>query len=175
MRKWPVVLGVVALAIGMALAAFALRRKPNRAFIEMLAYAAGNAALLVMLGRMAGPFTFVPAVACFMVMSVMSYPAFVQRPWALIAMILAGFVAPLVLEAFGLLPMTWELRDGTLVSHAGALQLEGNASVTMVIVASFITIVFAGVHAANLSRSSREAHRQLVMQTWHLRQLLPAS
>jgi len=174
-RKWPLVLGVFGFALAMALAAVQLRRKPNRAFLDMLLYALGNATLLVLLGRMAGPFTFVPALACFMVMSVMSYPAFVARPWALIAMITLGFIVPIVLENVGMLSMTWEVRDSSLISHAGALELEGSSSVTMVLVASLATIVIAGVHAATIAKSSREAQHQLVTQAWHLRQLLPAS
>ena len=127
-----------------------------------------------MLTRMAGPFTFVPALACFVTMSMMAYPAFVVRPWLLIVTMVAGFLLPIVLELWGVLPMTWELRDGTLVSHAGALVLEGASSVWMIVVASVVTIIIAGVHGAVVAKAYRGAQRQLVTQTWHLRQLLPA-
>jgi serine/threonine-protein kinase len=174
-RKWPVVLGVFGVALAMALAAVQLRRKPDRTFLEMMVYALGNVALIVMLSRMAGPFTFVPAVVCFMTMSVMSYPAFVLRPWSLIIMMVIGFLLPIVLEFFEVLPKTWDLIDGGLVSHAGALELQGSSSVTMVIVASLATIIVAGVHGATIAKSSRQAQRQLVTQAWHLRQLLPTT
>jgi serine/threonine-protein kinase len=174
-RKWDVVLGVFGAAITMALAALQLRRRPDRSFAEMMVYAVGNAALLVLLSRMAGPFTFVPALACFMIMSVMSYPAFVQRPWALIATIIVGFLAPIVLEQLDLLPMTWELRAGQLISHAGALELGGSSSLWMVLIASVATILIAGVHAATVSKANRSSQHQLAMQAWHLRQLIPAA
>ncbi|MEO8703667.1 MAG: serine/threonine-protein kinase [Kofleriaceae bacterium] len=174
-RNWPVVLGVFGFALLQAFAALMLRRKPQRAFWEMLIYALGNSALLVMLARMAGPFTFVPAIACFMVMSVMSYPAFVARPWVLITTVVVGFVLPIVLEARELLPSTWDIREGALTSHAGAIDLGGSSSVTMIIGASLATIVIAGVHSAAIAKSMRQAQRQLVMQTWHLQQLLPAA
>jgi hypothetical protein len=83
-------------------------------------------------------------------------------------------VLPIALEGLELLPMTWEIREGALISHAGALELGGSSSVTMVFVASLATIVIAGLHAATIAKSSRQAQRQLVMQAWHLRQLLPA-
>ena len=174
-RNWPVVLAVFGISIGMALFAEGLRRKPSRPLVEMVVYALGNAALLIMLTRMAGPFTFVPALACFMVASMMSYPAFVMRPVILIVIIVASFVVPIVLEIVGVMPQTWEIGNGMLVSHAGALELEGSSSVTMVVGASIVTIVIAGVHAAVIAKAYRGAQRQLVMQTWHLRQLLPAA
>jgi predicted Ser/Thr protein kinase len=177
-RRWDVVIGVFSFAIAMAVATIELRRKPNRTFVEMLLYACVNAALLVMLTRLAGPFTFVPALACFMVMSMMSYPAFTARrwtPWVLISTIVAGFVGPILLEQAGLLHQTWELRNGELVSHAGALELNGTTSVTMVIVASLVTIVVAGIHASSIARAFRQQQHQLVTQAWHLGQLLPAT
>ena len=45
----------------------------------MMLYAIGNALLLVMLSRMAGPFTFVPAMACFMTAGMMAYPTLGHR------------------------------------------------------------------------------------------------
>jgi len=176
-RRWDVVLGVFGFAIAMAVATIELRRKPNRSFVEMLIYACVNAALLVMLTRLAGPFTFVPALACFMVMSMMSYPAFVARPWTpwvLISTIVAGFVGPIFLEQAGLLHSTWDIRDGELVSHAGALELHGASSVALVIAASLATIIMAGIHGAASARASRQQQHQLVTQAWHLGQLLPA-
>jgi hypothetical protein len=172
-KNWTVVMSVFWFAIGMAGAALLLRRKPNRSFTEMAIYALGNGVLLVLLSRLAGPFTFVPAFACFMVFSVMSYPVFTERPWFVVVTIAAAFIAPIAAELGGLLPMTWSIEEGRLVSHAGALALHGNASIAMVVVASLVTIAIAGVHGAVIAKASRQAHRQLVTQAWHLRQLLP--
>jgi hypothetical protein len=59
------------------------------------------------------------------------------------------------------------------VSHAGALELHGASSVTLVIVASLVTIVVAGIHSAATARASRLQQHQLVTQAWHLEKLLP--
>ena len=175
-RQWSPVLAVFAIAIGLALFAYGVRRRPTRSFSEMMLYALGNAALLVMLARMAGPFTFVPALACYMAASIMSYPPFAMRPGALIVTIVLGFLLPIVFELTGIITKTWDLANGTLVSHAGALELnEGSTSVAMIVVASVVTIAIAGVHAAVTAKAYRSAQHQLVMQTWHLRQLLPAA
>ena len=85
----------------------------------------------------------------------------------------AGFLTPLALEALGVLAPTWEVRDGGLFSRAHALALEGSASVTLVIGACVTTFVIAGIHSVTIARAGQHARRQLAIQAWHLRQLLP--
>ncbi len=128
-----------------------------------------------MLGRMAGPFTFVPALTCVVTMSVMSYPAFIQRSWVLIIVMIASFVIPLALETRGLLSMTWELREGGLYSHAGALVISQTRTFALILGATVGTVVVSGFHASSLARTNRRAQLALVTQAWHLRQLLPAT
>ncbi|MBL0216525.1 MAG: serine/threonine protein kinase [Myxococcales bacterium] len=174
-RKWPEVLAVFGAALLLAAGAWAIRRKPERSFVEMIGYAVANAVLLALLSRMAGPFTFVPALTCVVTMSVMSYPAFIQRSWVLVVIMIASFTIPLVLEARGFLTMTWELRDGGLLSHAGALVISGGPTLTLVVGATLATVVISGFHASSLARTNRLAQRALVTQAWHLRQLLPTT
>ena len=174
-RKWPEVLAVFGVAIVLATAAWRIRRRPSRTFVEMLAYAIGNGVLIALMGRMAGPFTFVPALVCVVTMSVMAYPVFIERSWVLIVTMIASFSIPLILEARGLIPKTWDLRDGGLFSHAEALVIRGTPTVILVIGATLATVAIAGIHAAALGRSNRNAQQQLVTQAWHLSQLLPVT
>jgi serine/threonine-protein kinase len=173
-RKWDVVAGVFVVAIAMAAAAVMMMRRPQRSIAYMIGYAAGNALLMGMLTRMAGPFTFVPALSCVVIMSVMAYPFFTVRSWVLIVMMCVGFMTSILLEIEGVLPMTWEIRNGVLISHAGALALHGDPTLAMLIIASIATMVIAGIHAARIYRTGRDARLQLVTQAWHLRQLLPS-
>jgi len=174
-RKWDAVMAVFIAACVMAAGAFAIMRRPNRSFAWMLAYAIGNVVLLGALTRMAGPFTFVPAITCVVIMSVMAYPIFIEKSFALIGLIIVGFLVPIVLELTDQVTRTWEIKDGALISHAGALEIGGTPTLAMLIGASIATIVIAGVHAGRIYRASRDANRALVMQSWHLRQLLPTS
>jgi len=169
------VLGVFLTALAMAGFAFWLRRAPMRSYGSMLLYALGNAILLALLSRMAGPFVFVPALACFITMSVMTYPQFTRHPAPMVALMVAAFAVPVALEIGGVISQTWEVRPGFgLISHAGALVIREGSTVVMIVGASIATIVIAGIHAASISRTSRSAQLQLVTQAWHLRQLLPA-
>jgi len=172
-RNWPVVTGLFGLAALMGLMAWRIYVRPHRSLPEMMVYAACNAALLVMLSRLAGPFTFVPGLVCFMTMSTMSYPAFVRRPGLLIGTMIVGFATPIVLEKLAVLPSTWYLTDTGLCSRANALVMHGTPSITLVVSASIATIVMAGVHSATIAKASRAANVRLVSQAWHLSQLLP--
>jgi serine/threonine-protein kinase len=171
--RWGIVLGVFGVAVAMAFAAWRIRHQPERSFAAMFVYAIGNAILLGLMSRMIGPFTFVPAIACVITMSVMAYPAFIARPWALICLIIVGYMVPVALEVRGVIDATWEIRPGELISHAGALVVEGTPTIVLLVIASLATIVVAGVHAASITRASRQAQHKLVAQAWHLRQLLP--
>jgi serine/threonine protein kinase len=175
-RKWEVVLASFASVLVMAVGAWRIARHPQRPFAWMFWYGAGNAVLLAIMTRMAGPFTFVPALACVIVMSVMAYPQFDGvRAWALIGQLLAGVLVPIALENLGYIAPTWDLEGGTLVSHAGALEIGGMRTVVLLVGASVVTIVIAGRIAARIYAANREAQHQLATQAWHLRQLLPAA
>jgi len=172
-RRWDVVLGVFAITMAMALFAWRTTRHPERSIGTMLVYALGNVALIAMLSRMAGPFTFVPGLACVITMSVMAYPIFIAKPWLLIGLLLSGLLAPVALEHWGYLASTWDLANGELISHAGALAIGGMRTAVMLVAANAAMIAVAGIDAARIYRANREARIQLVTQAWHLRQLLP--
>jgi serine/threonine-protein kinase len=172
-RKWDVLLALTATICGLAFAAWRLIRVPDRSFRAMMGYAIANAAMIALLSRLAGPFTFSPALACFVTMSVMAYPMFAARAWALVATILAGYLAPLALEWLGWLPMSWGIREGELISRANAIEIGGGSTIVLVVAAAVVIIAMAGIHAAAIARNARSAQQQLVTQAWHLRQLLP--
>ena len=93
--RWDIVLGVFGSAIVMAGAAWRIYRKPARTLTQMIVYAIGNALLVIAMARLAGPFTFVPALACaILIMSSMAYPPFVVRPWLLVTIIGARVLDP---------------------------------------------------------------------------------
>ncbi|CAN5546611.1 hypothetical protein BH11MYX1_BH11MYX1_33670 [soil metagenome] len=174
-RRWDVVLGVFGMALAMATAAWRIHRQPERALGTMLLYAFGNGLLVIAMSRLAGPFIFVPALACIVIMSAMAYPAFVVRPWLLVSIVGASFICPFVLEHAGLFKQTWDISNNQLISHAGALELHGLPTLTLLIGGSLAMIGVAGMFAARFYRIGRDAQRQLVIHAWHLGHLLPAS
>ena len=172
--SWPLVIAAVGLALGMAAAAHALRKRPLRSFDWMVIYAIGNAAVVATLGRVAGELTVVPALLAFITASVITYPMFLERPLLLLGIMLGGLFVPLVLEASGVIARSWELRDGGLFLRGVAMNYGSVSAVITVLLAATATIVMAAVQSTVLGRAARTAQHALVAQAWHLRQLLPA-
>jgi len=171
--SWPTIIGAASAALLMAVAAFRLMRRPERSFRWMALYGLGNAVVIIMLGRLAGPFTFVPAVVSFVTASVITYPAFLERPLVLVATMIAGWLVPIGLEAVHVIPSSWQLHDGGLVIRGNAIEVGSTGALALVILASLAAVVMAGVQSTVLGRAHRAAQHKLVAQAWQLRQLLP--
>ena len=174
-RSWPTVLGFTAVALALAGSAYRLMRAPDRPLAWMIGYAALNATALALIGRFAGALTFVPALVTFNTANMATYPAFVRRPWPLIAIMLAGFLAPFALELAGTVPRTWDVLSDGVALHGSAIEMSGLAAVVTIIVASVVTAMLAGVHSSRIGRANRDARMRLVAQAWHLAQLLPVA
>ncbi len=174
-RDWAVVGGIVASALGMAVAAWQLVRKPNRSFLWMVAYAIGNSLVLVLLGRLGGAFAFVPALVSYITASVITYPAFIERRWILIGIMVTGFLVPFGLELGNVMERTWELRNDGILIRGAAMDLTGSSALITMIAASVAIVIMAGIQYAKLGLANRDAQHRLVTLAWHLRQLLPAT
>jgi serine/threonine-protein kinase len=173
-RSWPIVLAIVGLAVAMAFAAWDLTRRPDKSVGYMVVYAIGNALLLAIMERLAGPWVVVPAVFAFVTGSVVTYPAFLVRKWLLIGIMLAGFLGPIGLEAVGVLAPTWRMDGGGLRMFGDAMRVDGTPAVVTLLLGSLAIIVMAGLQSARVSNASRAAHHRLVRQAHQLEQLLPA-
>ena len=172
--RWAPIIGLVGFALVLAFCAWQLVRRPERSFVEMVLYASANAMMLVMLSRLAGPFTFVPALTVYLTFTIMTYPQFLERPFALATIMMVGFLGPIILEVTGVLPRTWEMVEGVgLLSRSGAIEVSKSSSAIIVVVASLVTILMAARQSAVLARANRKNQMRLVAQAWHLAQLLP--
>ncbi len=174
-RDWPVIIAIFAVSCALGLCALYFVFRPRVSFGALIFYALANAGLMALLSRAISPWTFVPALTCIMIMSMMAYPQFSSRPWILLSLFVTGFSVLIGLEVRGFIDPGWEIRDGSIVLHGMALQITSSSTLMLLFVASIATIVMAGVHAAATYRAGRQAQQQLVMQAWHLQQLLPAS
>jgi serine/threonine-protein kinase len=172
-RDWDVILGIAAMAGVLALFAVRFVLRPRVSMVTLMIYALGNAALMAVMTRAISPWTFVPALTCIIMMSMSAYPQFAQRPWILISIFVAGFSVLVGLEIGGIIAPGWEIRDGAVVLHGMALEITKGPTTMLLFVANVATIVVAGIHASATYRAGRQAQKQLVMQAWHLRQLLP--
>jgi serine/threonine-protein kinase len=174
-KSWPLILGLLAVSLVLSSSAWVIHRRGTSSLREMSIYALGNAMFLSLLSRVVGPFVLVPSVGCLIAMALMLYPVFIGKTWVPVSMILLGWMLPIVLEQVGMVAPTWEVVNGALVSMSNGVQLGGDATIALMIGSTLTPMVVAGVLAGSISKGRFQAQRQLVIQAWHLRQLLPAS
>jgi eukaryotic-like serine/threonine-protein kinase len=159
----------------LTLSALSIARSPTRRPREMWIYAIGNAALIAMMTQLCGPFVFVPALACVIAYSIVSYPVFANYTWHLVAIVITGWVLPTGLEVVGLIPSTWSVEHGAFVVRSQTIAIDGDSTAAVIFAVTLATIAIAGLVAGSLARVSHQAQRQLVVQKWQLSHLLPAS
>ncbi len=165
---------VATLTAVMAAAAFGLSRR--RALpSEMIAVLVGNAMLAALLSRSFGSLIIAPAVTCVMAVSLTSYPQLIDRAKLVLAILVVSWVVPVALESAGILESTWRVGDGEVTSVSTMITIGGTWTKGLLIGANVLTIAVIGLFANVLARSRRDAQRQVEIQAWHLRQLLPAS
>ena len=169
----PLVLGIAAYILGLGALVWTRTRRPARP-ADMLMIAAGNAVLVALLSRTYGSMLIVPAITCVMALSLTSYPLLIDRVRIVILLLVASWAAPLVLEQAGVLLPTWSIGNGAIAATSHALIVSPMHTSAVLIVFNIATIIVIGLFASALARSRRDAQRQVEIQAWHLRQLLPA-
>ena len=140
---------------------------------EMVLVAAGNALLAALLSRTLGSMIIVPAVTCIMALSLTSYPQLIDRKWIVIALLVASWVIPVILEQVGVLDPTWMINGSTIELTSHVMQIGGNHTIAILIGSNIVTIVVFGLFSSALATARRNAMRQFEIQAWRLRQLLP--
>ena len=172
-RSWPPVIAFIAIAAGLGIGAFLITRYPRRGLPDLLAYFAGAAALLALLGVVSGPLILVPALACVVTMSALMYPPLARHPALVVATAVFGWLLPTVLERTGVLSASYRIVDGAIETTSHVLRIGGLPTAVFLFGGSLATITVAAFHAAAVSRSHLEAQHKLVSQAWHLQLLLP--
>ncbi|HWO17963.1 MAG TPA: serine/threonine-protein kinase [Kofleriaceae bacterium] len=171
--SWPVLGGLAAFTLVLASAALQVSRRAMTAR-EMLLVTCGNALLVALLSRTFGSLIIVPSVTCVMALSLTSYPQNIDRPKVVIALLVGSWLLPVLLEWAGALEATWRVTGGAVVSTSSLVRIGGAPTTALLVFAHVTTIVVIGLFAHALAASRRDAQRQVEIQAWHLRQLLPS-
>jgi len=170
-RDWSVMSALWATNVLVMFGAIAMARRRIRN-IEWAVL--GNAVSLVLASRMLGSFVLVPALIVNASVSLIAFPTMLQRPRLVLVAMVGAFLAPLALEAAGLWERTWWLSAGTVVTRPTALDLSGAPAAVYLILGGVMVIIVTSLFVRSLALGQRAAQRQLVIQAWHLEQLLPA-
>jgi serine/threonine-protein kinase len=126
--------------------------------------------------RMLGPFILTPIIACAILIVVTAIPELDGRRWLVIGFSIAMVMLPLVLEWLGVIDQTFDIGSGFVRSASDIFAMRGDTiDKVSLIVAVVLFVVVSGQIAYVLNERRRGAQRQLHIQAWHLRQLLPRS
>jgi serine/threonine protein kinase len=130
--------------------------------------------VIIAFSRIAGPFVLTPIVACSVLISMSAIPELYGRPWLIIGTVTIATVTPFVLEALGVLQQTYGFDGGALVIRSDIFDMRDLAldKLTLV-VTNVVFVVITGIVAYVINAQRASAQRQLHIQAWHLRQLIP--
>ncbi|HEU0030729.1 MAG TPA: serine/threonine-protein kinase [Kofleriaceae bacterium] len=159
--------GVLAALVGFAW--HGTRRGDVSPYLSM----AGNFALALVWTRVASPFVLTPVMICGALIAVASHPWNQQRPWTIFAWIAVTVMTPFALEAAGVLEPTWNIVPGALQISSTIYAIDGWREAAAVIGANLVFILLVGYFAFTMARIAREAQREVHIQAWHLRHLIP--
>jgi eukaryotic-like serine/threonine-protein kinase len=172
LTSWTLLGLLTAWTVMLASVAFQVSRREMTSR-EIMCVTIGNAALAALLSRAFGSLLIAPAVTCIMTLSLVSYPQNIDRGRLVTAILVLSWLAPVFLEWVGVIEPTWQVVNGAVISKSSMVEIGGNATVALLVFANALTIMVFGVFANKLAMSRRDAQRQVEIQAWHLRQLLP--
>jgi len=168
------VFALLALASGMQLL-FLTRRERITGRIVRGIYlnACINAVLIGIVCRMVGPFIVAPTLVLTTLMAYASHPRF-GRIRVLSTILTAAVAVPWLLELAGVIAPTYHFDDGALVLRSQVVTFSSMPTQIAFAVLLLSLIGVVAVLSRALAKRQREATRNLEVQAWQLRQLVPS-
>jgi serine/threonine-protein kinase len=133
----------------------------------------GSIVMAILFSRLASPYVLVPALVCGTAMSVCNIPSLNERPWVLYLWIFVAATAPPVLEWLGAISATTRIANGHIVLDSAIFAAGGQENVIALFIANAVFLMMVMRFGVVLARDRRSAQRTLIVQAWHLHQLLP--
>ncbi len=171
-KHWPyfVTLGVIALVMGVQ--AYQVSRRGSVSFLRVQLAIVGYAVLVVLISRSFGPFVVLPVCAA-LGTSFFLFHGELQRSPITIAIGCLTVIAPIVLEKVGVFAGTYEIAGDALVIRSELVHLPPGPTVVVLTVISVVSVIAGGIFMLDIRRGQQRAERQLMLQAWQLRQLVP--
>src|SRR5262249_3918453 len=116
-----------------------------------------------------------PLVICGFLVSATPNSWLIARTWAVLGWTAAAVMGPMALEWIHVLPQTWQIGDGSLLTISDVFRPHGWPDEVALTIVNLTFTVTVGLLALAISRQRRDALRALHVQAWHLRQLLPSA
>jgi serine/threonine-protein kinase len=132
--------------------------------------------LVLAFTRVAGPFVLTPTVACACVLAMSAMPETRGKPWLIVGIVVGAIGLGFLLEYFNVIDQTYVIRDGYLVTASDIFAMRTKTlDKAVLIIANLLFVALVGWLAYSLNDRRVRAQRQLHVQAWHLRQLIPTT
>jgi len=171
-KSWTALLSFYGL---LALAAALAWRNSNRGYSSTPVTLVMTTLVSLMFTRVSGPFILTPIVICVCLVQLAAIRALNQRLWAIIAWAVVAVMLPLVLEWAGWIDRTYQVAGGVVISASEIFDMQHGVDEAALVIANLMFILGAGTVAVFIARRRMDAQRQMQIQAWHLRQLLPTA
>jgi len=132
-----------------------------------------NILVVAMLTRAYGPLVIAPGIAGATAVVLISIPDLLERPVWVIGAMCSSILIPIALEAAGWIAPTWRVDDGAVFSTSGVMHVGGVATQVTLILGNLAMIIAMALMARSLARQRRDAVRDVEIQAWNLRQMVP--
>ncbi|HEX4452956.1 MAG TPA: serine/threonine-protein kinase [Kofleriaceae bacterium] len=136
-----------------------------------------NAAIVVCVSRMFGPFLVAPGLGASIAMAMVLTPRYSKLGSSLVvaALMIAACLSPLLLEQLGVISRTVFVTPHGLLFDAPALGPREVPTMIVGAIYAIALIIGAALASDSLRVQNRSAHVRLHLQAWQLRQLVPVS
>jgi eukaryotic-like serine/threonine-protein kinase len=143
--------------------------------VKLIAYTGlvGNCLMTMLFSWAATPFLIAPSLGVITAMSLATHPR-VARGWFLALCVCTAVLTPLALEWADVLPQSTFVSGATLTLHTPAAAGLDQSTTMLTLVMYVISLLSMSVFLTKfLTRDRRAAQRQVQIQAWQLRQLVP--
>jgi eukaryotic-like serine/threonine-protein kinase len=170
-KNWQLLIGFYGLVLVAALSAVQAARtgRPVASVVLLI-----NLGLAILFTRLAGPFVLTPLMICCALVGITPIPWVNQRAWVVISWTLGAVLLPIVLEWIGFLPKTWEIGEGVMHVVSNLVRTHGRLDEVGLVFGNLLFTMVVALMLLTINRERRASQRQLFVQAWHLRQLLPS-
>jgi hypothetical protein len=167
-ESWSMLAAVYASILMMAAIAFVNSRSGA---VPIVIFLAAHLAMVTMFSRISGPFVLTPMMIVAVALSLTALPSINERP--LLTALYVGLLvlAPFALEWTGVFAPAWSLSSEGVVSK-GSIFADRD-SIAPLFAGNLAIAVLIAHYARGISRDRQLADRRLLIQRWHLLQLLP--
>ncbi|HUS32709.1 MAG TPA: serine/threonine-protein kinase [Kofleriaceae bacterium] len=159
------------LGLGAALA----WRNSNRGYSSIPVTFVMTMLVALMFTRISGPFILTPVVICAALMQLAAIRQVAERLWLVVSWVVLAVMLPFALEWTHLIDPTYEVNKGLIISTSKIFDMRTGIDEATLVISNLLFILAAGMVAVFISRRRMKAQRQLQIQAWHLRQLLPTA